>query len=153
MTEQTPNPRSRRVLDARGRLADRLRSLRAGGLPVPVTQRQVAQALGASAPLVSSWESPAADSIPPSERLAAYACFFATPRSIERSPARLIPVAELTAEEDERRRELLDELMAMRDEVAGPVTPARSQPRSFWYFGDGLPIKVISTELASCVPT
>ncbi|MFN8078322.1 MAG: helix-turn-helix domain-containing protein, partial [Kineosporiaceae bacterium] len=76
--------RTRLAISARGRLAERLRTLRTSAWPgVTVTQRQLADALGASAPLVSSWENTGTDTIPPEERLYSYAQFFATARSLD----------------------------------------------------------------------
>lgn len=139
--------RARLAAGARNRLADRLRSLRVGAWPgLAVTQRQVAQALRASAPLVSSWESPGSDAVPPVERLRAYAQLFATQRSVAADPARLIDLRDLTPDEEARRTQLLTELLALRQEAVGLVGRG-STPRSFWHFGDDEPIRVISTVL------
>ena len=64
---------------AQYRLAQRLKDLRRSWEGVPVTQRHIGEAIGASATLVSSWES--ASAIPPEDRLKSYARFFATQRA------------------------------------------------------------------------
>lgn len=139
--------RTRLAASARGRLAERLRSLRVQGWPGrSVTQRQIAQALGASAPLVSSWESPVSGALPPLERLDAYARFFATERSIQSEPARLLEVADLDEDEEMTRKSLLVELTALRSEALGAQTRG-PRPPSFWRFGDDAPVRVISTVL------
>jgi transcriptional regulator with XRE-family HTH domain len=139
--------RTRLAATARGRLAERLRSLRAQAWPGhPVTQRQIAQALQASAPLVSSWENPNGDAVPPEERLHAYALFFATERSIEGEPASLLDLTDLTAAEERRRTELLGELIALRNETFA-AQRLSDRARSFWHFPDGQPIRIISSIL------
>lgn len=103
-------------------LVRRLRELRKSRWPgARVTQQQLADALAASAPLVSSWESLAKPVTPPEVRLEEYARFFATPRSIERHPYRLLDLGELTADERAERDRLLDELKTLRHAVRGPA--------------------------------
>lgn len=146
MVEST-TARTRLAVSARGRLAERLRALRIQGFPGrPVTQRQIAQALGASAPLVSSWESPVGGAVPPVERLRAYALFFATQATIHGDPARLVDLSDLTDEEEARRAALLDELLDLR---GGALGAQAQRVASFWHFPDGQPIRIISTVLAS----
>ena len=148
MVEST-TARTRLAVSARGRLAERLRALRVQGWPGrPVTQRQIAQALGASPPLVSSWESPISGAVPPVERLHAYARFFATERSVVTDPARLVDLSELSDEEEDCRTTLLKELLALRAEALGAQAQAR-RAASFWHFPDGQPVRVISTVLAA----
>jgi len=142
MTEPTP---------AQHHLAARLRGLRQewGDADGPVTQRHVAEALGASVPLVSSWENTVSPVVPPEERLRAYARFFATPRSIQDRRGRLLPDEELTPEEEARRRELIDELIPLREEALRPPQAAARQAGAlggrFWYFPDGQPIVIAAT--------
>ena len=62
-------------------LAQRLRELRAQWPGAVVTQRQLADALGASIPLISSWESTI--TAPSEDWLRLYARFFATHRSVD----------------------------------------------------------------------
>jgi transcriptional regulator with XRE-family HTH domain len=102
--------------DPARRLARRLRTLRIETWPgTRVKQDDLAQAIHASPPLISSWESGKA--LPPRERLQAYATFFATERSVSRRPFRLINEAQLTADERGRRDDLFRELTALRDGV------------------------------------
>jgi transcriptional regulator with XRE-family HTH domain len=98
------------------RLARRLRSLRTEGfVGRRVTQAELAEALGASGPLISSWESRTNPTLPPHERLEAYATFFATERSVAKAPFRILPESQLTSDERTRRDELLHELTALRN--------------------------------------
>ncbi|MBL8929873.1 MAG: helix-turn-helix transcriptional regulator [Kineosporiaceae bacterium] len=146
---ESVSARTRLAMTARGRLAERLRLLRTTTWPgAPVTQRQVAEAMGASAPLVSSWESPTGDAVPPEERLHAYAQFFATVRSIEGTTAHLVPLGELTAEEERARGALLRELVDLRSRAMSAQQRAE-RSRSFWHFPDGQPIRIISSVLPS----
>src|SRR6185312_3803586 len=94
--------------DDAGLLATRLRELRSGGFGIPLTQPQVAAALGVSVPLISSWEKRHGATVPPAERLTAYARFYATPRSVDGERPRLID--DLTADEERRRLDLEAEL-------------------------------------------
>src|SRR2546421_5055395 len=79
-----------------------------------LTQLQLAEALGVSVPSISSWESTGAPTPPPNTRLSAYAAFFATRRSIESKPYRVLSDEELTDEERAERDELHEELFALR---------------------------------------
>ena len=80
--------------------------------------------------------------IPSRRRLAAYARFFATDRSLEGRP-HLVPLAKLTEAEDEARRELEGELFRLREEDAGESRPS---PHQSWRFEDGFPITIICSE-------
>jgi hypothetical protein len=75
----------------------------------------VAKALSEDEPVgvstLSAWENVRTPAMPSRPRLAAYARFFATERSLEDHP-HLIPLAELTGAEDEKRRELERELFS-----------------------------------------
>ena len=71
-------------------LAQRLRDLRTQWPGIVVTQRQLADALGVSVPLISSWESTASPALPSEGWLQAYARFFATHRSVEGEKPRLL---------------------------------------------------------------
>lgn len=139
-------------------LARRLRELREHGWPDrPITQRQLAHALSAeksvSVPLISSWENVTRPVVPPPERLIAYATFFATPRSVEKQPFRLLKEDELTdaerARRDELARELLDARAAAlrRGGPAGDVEPAIAPLGGPWHFGDAKPITMVCAEL------
>lgn len=140
--------RTRLAASARARLAERLRTLRMSSFPgTPVTQRQVAEALGASAPLVSSWESQNGDAVPPEERLQTYSVIFCTPRSItELGQLRVLATGELTADEDRRRSDLLEELLELRANALSAQRQAE-RSRSFWHYPDGQPIRIVSPVL------
>jgi transcriptional regulator with XRE-family HTH domain len=97
-------------------LARRLRSLRTTSWPSRrITQVQLAAALDVSPALISSWESANSSATPPPYRLEAYATFFASERSVEDEPYRILTVAELTPGERVRRQALLDELLEFGD--------------------------------------
>jgi hypothetical protein len=120
-------------------LAKRLRELRASQFPgVRLKQSDVARALSdderVAVSTLSAWENET--SVPPEDRLAAYARFFATARSLEGRP-HLLPLTDLTDAEDAVRRELERELFRLRDEG----------PHESWRFDDGAPITIICSEL------
>ncbi|MBB5808014.1 hypothetical protein F4560_007782 [Saccharothrix ecbatanensis] len=136
-------------------LAYRLRALREEQWPdVAITQSDLAEAFSAdkpaSVPLLSSWESRTKPKTPPLHRLAAYATFFATKRSVAQRPYRLIPVDELTADEQRRRDELLRELTDLRAaeqrEVGTPPVADR-RDSGFWYFDDRHVITIVVAQL------
>jgi transcriptional regulator with XRE-family HTH domain len=107
------------VTDPRQALARRLKALREERWPDQgITQLQLAEAFGGKRPLsvslISSWESPVKPVPPPVARLAAYAAFFATSRSVEQEPAHLVPVSQMTPEERANRDGLLRELTELR---------------------------------------
>ena len=142
--EPTPNPRT----SATGAsLARRLRELRYSQFPgVRLKQADVAQALADDGPVavstLSAWENVSKSTLPSKGRLAAYARFFATPRSLDGGP-HLLPLTDLTDAEDEVRRELERELFRLRDEGAGET----ASPHESWRFDDGAPITIICSEL------
>src|SRR3954468_7609963 len=131
-------------------LAQRLRELRTQWPPVVVTQRQLADALGVSVPLISSWESATTTAVPSEGWLQAYARFFATQRSIDGEKPRLLELRELTDEEEQARRALVDELVELREATARP-TSERAQTGAlggrFYYFPDGQPVRIIYSKL------
>lgn len=140
--EPTPSQRA---------LASRLRDLRQSLRPDrPVLQREVADALGVSVALVSSWESERNPVVPPEERLKGFAQFFATPRSVAGDGGRLVD--DLTGEEENRRRTLIDDLVRLREEALADPAPARRDRGAlggrFWHFPDGQPIRVITSRLS-----
>ncbi len=129
--------------DPRQLLARRLRSLREERWPDKrITQQQLAQAIGISVPLISSWESQTNPRLPPLSRLHAYAMLFASAASFDAGFGDSAP--SLTEAERQAESELNRELMQLRNAVmqAGH-TPAEltSQPESSlssgpWRFGD-----------------
>ncbi|RKT70400.1 hypothetical protein DFJ66_3660 [Saccharothrix variisporea] len=138
-------------------LAHRLRALREGQWPdVVITQSDLADAFSAekraSVPLLSSWESRTHPKAPPLSRLAAYATFFATRRSVVRYPYRLLPLDELTPEELQRREELLAELTALRaqavrQDIGLSSDVDRAGRNDFWYFPDRNNITIVVAQL------
>jgi transcriptional regulator with XRE-family HTH domain len=126
------------------RLARRLRELRQTHWPsTGLTQAQLAAAFSTEAgskiasATISAWESVSNPKTPPSGRLATYARFFATDRSVDGEP-HLIPEAELTDEERERYDALLRELMDLLE--TGPTTA-----RATFSYTEG-PITVVCPE-------
>lgn len=123
-------------------LAPRLRELRQTRWR-KLTQSELAQALGCSEALISSWEKHV---VPPVARLEDYATFFATRRSVERERARLLDVGDLSPAEATERERLLTELVELRDTAVG--TP--SAGRGPWRFPDpedDRPIVIVCPEL------
>jgi transcriptional regulator with XRE-family HTH domain len=141
-------------LDPRQRLAQRLRGLRTEYWPdVRITQPQLAQALGVSVPLISSWESGTNARIPPVGRLDDYAILFATSRSFgPDGPGQLDP-ADLTADEARTMSELGRELKQLRK--AAMQQPLMDEPASVedslssgpWCFGHGHTITIVCAQL------
>jgi transcriptional regulator with XRE-family HTH domain len=128
-------------------LAERLRDLRKQAWPgVTLTQTHLARAFGVSTGLLSSWENAV---VPPPARLEAYATFFASRRSIERKPYRVLPVSDLLPEERDRRNALLKELQQLRDgtEVAAESSEAATGPRNLWQFPPDQDIVIVCARL------
>jgi hypothetical protein len=113
---------------------------------VRLKQSDVAQALSDDEPVavstLSAWENVSKSILPSKDRLAAYARFFATARSLEGGP-HLLPLTDLTVAEDEARRELERELFRLRNEVIGEIDSRHES----WRFDDGAPITIICSEL------
>lgn len=133
------------------RLARRLRAMRTEGLAGQLpTQADVAKAIGVSGPLVSAWENRVKPTTPPRGRLDAYATFFATERSVAQTPFRVLPTSQLTNEELTRRKELLQELTSLWNEVKGhqpdPLVPT-SFARGHWHFPPNEDITIVCSAL------
>jgi transcriptional regulator with XRE-family HTH domain len=144
---------------ARG-LAERLRDLREQR---HLTQKQLARVLGGTDALsiatVSLWEKPGSDRLPPPLRLAAYARLFCTSRSFASGAPRLLGDDELTDQERERRTELYDELLALREQAQSTsiVTVARDlsaagQRSSIWHYPDGTAVSIVDSGAADAPP-
>ena len=132
------------------RLSRRLQSLRLKTWPgTRITQADLAKALEASGPLISSWEGDKA--IPPVERLDAYARFFATEKSVAKRPFRLVSDSQLSEEERARRDELLRELTSMRngaqDHQSADATAAEPFAGSLWRFPSDQDITIVCSAL------
>ncbi|MEU5262823.1 helix-turn-helix transcriptional regulator [Amycolatopsis sp. NPDC021455] len=125
-------------------LARRLRALREDA---GITQAQLAQALGEGKPLsislISSWENTEKPVTPPVHRLNAYATLFASPLKMNGDV--VLPVGQLTDVEQVRRKDLLDELLWLRDEreFTAPL-PAQTD---FWQFGEDEDITIVCAQL------
>jgi transcriptional regulator with XRE-family HTH domain len=133
------------------RLAKRLRELREREFG-RLTQSQLGQAFGTpedrlSPAAISMWENPSSGRLPPPSRLEAYALLFCTPRSFE-GGVHMLSVDELTQQEQARREDLRQELLALRDSAEareGALSPSRAQAR--WHFPDGAPITLVCDRL------
>jgi transcriptional regulator with XRE-family HTH domain len=128
-------------------LAERLRALRKQAWPgVTLTQTHLAKAFGVSTGLLSSWEN---GIVPPPARLQAYATFFASKRSVERKPYRVISVSDLLPEERDRRDVLLKELQQLRDGPDATSGSAAAAPASnnLWQFPPGQDIVIVCAKL------
>jgi Helix-turn-helix domain len=130
-------------------LAQRLRELREKQWPdFRLTQAALAKALGnASAATVSSWESPIAPKLPPSEKLLAYARFFATRRSIEAGAPALVPVESYDDEETRAYEDLEAELLGIREEARKPTLRPEVVVRRSWLFVDQGPLTIVCAQL------
>lgn len=125
-------------------LPRRLRELRKQCWPDrPLTQQELADAFGVVLSNISSWESHTTQKVPPPSRLAQYARFFATRRSLE--PAiRLLPDDELNDAERAERDRLAAELEQLRGAALGITTGSqRERSRSLWRFPDDGPVRII----------
>jgi transcriptional regulator with XRE-family HTH domain len=117
-------------------LARRLKGLREEQWPdAGLTQAQLAQALGGlSISLISSWENAEKPTRPPARRLEAYATLFATRRSLTGGSLRVLTLEELTDDEQDQRKELLDELLWLRE--GNEPVPAKVGAADLWTFDD-----------------
>lgn len=133
-------------------LARRLRSLRTEAWAGRrITQGELAEALGTSVPLISSWESLSNPKAPPRARLEAYATFFATERSVAQTPFRVLPKSQLTSDERARHDELFRELTSLRNGAQGhePVLTAAGDPLAGnqWRFPPNQDITIVCSAL------
>jgi len=137
-------------------LAERLRGLRE---QEHLTQKQLARVLGGSDTAVSLWEKPGSGRLPPPPRLAAYARLFCTSQSFASGAPRLFRDDELTEQERERRTELYDELLALRERAQSTGTAAGAselasagQRSSIWHFLDGTAVSIVDSEAPDAPP-
>ena len=134
-------------------LARRLRQLRTQQLGRSVKQDQLGTALKCSVPLISSWESDRGTVMPSEDWLRLYARFFATRRSIEENPPRLLEPDELkpaeAAEQDRLERELVGLRTAELGAGTSTVVSPSSEPPAFdpWRFPPGQPIIIVCAAL------
>jgi transcriptional regulator with XRE-family HTH domain len=129
-------------------LARRLRTLRKQGWPGKrITQERLAQAFDVSVPLISSWERQSDPVVPPQHRLDAYATFFATVRSVERQPFRLIE--QLTEPEQALKDSLLAELTGLRNQAVDGTQDegTTASTDNLWRFPVNEDITIVCSEL------
>jgi transcriptional regulator with XRE-family HTH domain len=138
------------------RLAERLRDLREHEFR-PLTQKQLARAIGGAEPLsiatVSQWEKPSSERLPPPQRLMAYARLFCSSRSFASATPRLLRDEELTDAERKRELELYEELLELRERAqstnaatASPKQFAIEHQRSLWRFPDESAISIVCSD-------
>jgi hypothetical protein len=96
---------------------------------------------------VSSWENSSSPKLPPRNRLTAYARFFATHRSVEENPPRLLPLDALTDDERGRYEALETELLAMREGVRKPSAKDEIAVTRSWHFSDSGPVTLVCAQL------
>jgi hypothetical protein len=130
-------------------LARRLRALRLHHWKEAVRQPQLGKVLGVGASSVSSWEKVEAPKVPPEARLRDYARFFASHRSLDSHPPRLLRDEELTDEERSLESSLFEELRSLRAAAVGELDQsAGSVPRSWWHFPDAGPVRILCGALS-----
>jgi hypothetical protein len=116
-----------------------------------LTQSALAVALGQQAPLssatVASWESRTSPKLPPRERVAAYAQFFATRRSLGPPPT-LVPQDSFTPDEQAAHQTLLDKLLRLHSAARGGAVPETpTVARRSWHFADSGPVTLVCARL------
>ena len=138
-------------------LAERLRLLRQSGLSRPLTQREVAAALGRDKPLslalISSWETGKA--VPPDDRLRDLARLYAPGRDGEvPQPPALLDDARLGEAGHQARARLERELFALRGHAEpgdpGPLGRAErgtGPAGGMWHFPDGDEVCIVASRL------
>lgn len=133
-------------------LALYLRQLRLERWPgSKLTQAALGRALGGDVPLapatIASWENRNQPKLPPTDRLLAYAQFFATRRSVQ-GPLSLIPLDSFTAEEQEEYSRLRDKLLELHALASGTAQAQIPEaPPKSWQFDDDGPMTIICAEL------
>jgi hypothetical protein len=130
-------------------LATKLRFLRTEHWPdCNLTQAALANALGRVSPAsIATWESRKSPKVPPREKVAAYAQFFATRRSIEFEPA-LLPLDSFTPDEHTAYQGLLAELLGLHTAARGGASPESFvAARRSWHFTDPGPLTIVCAQL------
>lgn len=117
-----------------------------------LTQATLAKALGGDEPLapatVASWENQNQPKLPPTERLLAYAQFFATRRSVTAAKPELVPIDAFTAEERAEYEKLREQLLQLHVAASGTALEQKTAPapRS-WFFPDNGSVTLICGQL------
>lgn len=117
-----------------------------------LTQAALARALGGDKPLapatVASWENRTTPKLPPRDRILAYAQFFATRRSIQKTPPSLVPLESFSEEEQAEYERLHRELLTLHSAATGPERePEETFARRTWRFADAGPLTIICARL------
>jgi transcriptional regulator with XRE-family HTH domain len=138
-------------------LAERLKRLRQSGLSRPLTQREVAVALGRDKPLslalISSWENGKA--VPPDDRLRDLARLYASGADSELSGPPTLPDDARLGEAGRQARERLErELLLLRERAepgdagqGGRPERGAGPARGMWHFPDGNEICIVASRL------
>jgi len=115
-----------------------------------LTQKKLADAFSVeeslSSATVSSWESLKSPKLPPEHRIHAYARFFATPRSVAKSP-KLFSVSELNPDEKKAYDALDAELLRLRSAASGGSPEEELIFTRSWQFRDGGLVTIICAQL------
>jgi transcriptional regulator with XRE-family HTH domain len=133
-------------MPSRTALAERLRALRAGGWQgQQLTQLKLGRAMGVSVPLISSWEH---GTVPPADRLDAYARLFALTRPTADGKPQVLSSDQLNEVELSTYEKLRRELLALRDQAGGtPELPGATGAQSPLQFPAGEAITIACSEL------
>jgi transcriptional regulator with XRE-family HTH domain len=125
-------------------LAQRLRALRE---QAGLTQSELAtifsedgRQVGAAA--ISSWERPKEPALLPEYRAEPYARL----STLTGTPPRLVPLARLTPEQEDKRKQVLAEVTALIDQARGGSAAsdaARAASHRSWFFADGGPVVIV----------
>ena len=117
---------------------------------VPLTQRDLADALGYSVPLISSWEKDSDPALPREHVLPRLATVLATDRPRTSEKLSVLTDDELTADERQQREKVLAELRELWSR-SRPATGRQDQSArdSLWDFPDGKPVQIICAPLTS----
>jgi transcriptional regulator with XRE-family HTH domain len=126
-------------------LARRLKALRRDR---SIPQRTLADALGVSVALVSTWESETNPAAPPRSRIRDLATFYASERSWSGGRGKLLKDDELSPDERAYREQLAQELQSVVADPSRPtVLPISDQSRSTLWFPPGEDIRIVCGKL------
>lgn len=115
---------------------------------VPLTQKDLAEALGYSVPLISSWEKETDPALPREHVLPRLATVLATDRPRSGGKLSVLPEGELTADERQQREKVLAELRDLWSRSRPAIGRQDQSARdSLWHFPDGKPVSIICAPL------